>query len=78
MTHFRPFMPPMLLPESGRPFMSLFARFLGYEPVAKSSLKWDKAVIPEFRPEGQVLPRADIQRLLNRPPAAAATGPFAD
>lgn len=46
--------------------------------AAPAGRSWDKAVIPGFRPVWQVLPRADIQRLLNRPRAAAATEPIAD
>lgn len=39
---------------------------------------WDKAAIPKLLPERQVLPQANIQRVSERLPTAAATGPKAD
>lgn len=35
--------------------------------------QWDEAAIPQFRPERQVLQRADIQRVPERLPTVAAT-----
>ena len=35
---------------------------------------WDFAVIPKFRPQRPILPKAVAQRLPDQPRAAAATG----
>ncbi|WP_295561475.1 hypothetical protein [uncultured Sphingomonas sp.] len=61
----------MKLPLTVRPPNGAF-----WSPAAGRS--WEKAAIPKLVPERQVLPQANIQRVSERLPTAAATGPEAD